>query len=116
MWFAACGCCVLDGAGMAILIVLRTGGADSARADCGELEEHFHARVELDSFHVSLVDGLWAEGKGLRIWPPARLRSERAWQADGDAGYRRPADPAGRSSGFMRRLQYRAGQADQDFA
>jgi hypothetical protein len=29
--------------------------------------------VELDSFHVSLVNGLWAEGKGLRIWPPARV-------------------------------------------
>jgi hypothetical protein len=38
-----------------------------------ELEDHFHARVELDSFHVSLVKGLWAEGKGLRIWPPARV-------------------------------------------
>lgn len=35
-----------------------------------ELEERFHARVELDSFHVSLIGGLWAEGKGLRIWPP----------------------------------------------
>jgi hypothetical protein len=29
--------------------------------------------VELDSFHMSLVDGLWAEGKGLRIWPPAEV-------------------------------------------
>lgn len=37
------------------------------------LENRFHARVELDSFHVSLVRGLWAEGKGLRIWPPARV-------------------------------------------
>jgi hypothetical protein len=37
------------------------------------LEDHFHARVELDSFHLSLVNGLWAEGKGLRIWPPARV-------------------------------------------
>ncbi len=36
-----------------------------------KLSEHFHARVELDSFHVSLVAGLTAEGKGLRIWPPA---------------------------------------------
>lgn len=36
------------------------------------LEDHFHARVELDSFHISLVDGLQAEGKGLRIWPPAQ--------------------------------------------
>lgn len=37
------------------------------------LEEHFHARVELDSFHLSLGSGLWAEGKGLRIWPPAQV-------------------------------------------
>ena len=36
------------------------------------LANRFHARVELDSFHISLVNGLWAEGKGLRIWPPAR--------------------------------------------
>lgn len=37
-----------------------------------ELEQRFHARVELDSFHVSFMNGLWAEGKGLRIWPPAQ--------------------------------------------
>jgi len=37
-----------------------------------ELADRFHAHVELDNFHVSLVGGLWAEGKGLRIWPPAR--------------------------------------------
>ena len=34
------------------------------------LEDRFHARVELDSFHVALRGGLWAEGKGLRIWQP----------------------------------------------
>ena len=37
------------------------------------LKARFHARVELDSFHVSLVNGLRAEGKGLRIWPPAQV-------------------------------------------
>jgi len=37
------------------------------------LEDRFHARVELDSLHVSLVKGLWAEGQGLRIWPPAKV-------------------------------------------
>ncbi|MGD0730799.1 MAG: AsmA-like C-terminal region-containing protein [Terracidiphilus sp.] len=36
-----------------------------------ELESRFHARVELDSFHMSLAHGLQAEGKGLRIWPAA---------------------------------------------
>ena len=37
------------------------------------LQKHFHARVELDSFHMSLKDGLKAEGGGLRIWPPAQV-------------------------------------------
>ncbi len=37
------------------------------------LEDHFHARVELESFHITLRNGLWAEGKGLRIWPPAEV-------------------------------------------
>ncbi len=37
------------------------------------LEQKFHARVELDSFHVSLLEGLRAEGKGLRIWPPQQM-------------------------------------------
>jgi hypothetical protein len=41
------------------------------------LSERFHARVELDSFHLSIGNtlrgewGVWGEGKGLRIWPPA---------------------------------------------
>ena len=40
------------------------------------LSDRFHARVELDSFHLSLGNtlrgewGVWGEGKGLRIWPP----------------------------------------------
>ncbi len=43
------------------------------------LSKHFHARVELDAFHVSLGNGLrgewgiWAQGAGLRIWPPAEV-------------------------------------------
>lgn len=38
-----------------------------------ELRQQFHARVELDGFHVVLRNGLWAEGEGLRIWPPAEV-------------------------------------------
>ncbi len=43
------------------------------------LSSHFHARVELDAFHVALGNGLrgewgiWAQGRGLRIWPPAEV-------------------------------------------
>lgn len=41
------------------------------------LSQRFHARVELDSFHLSLGNtlhgewGVWGEGRGLRIWPPS---------------------------------------------
>ena len=44
-----------------------------------ELQDRFHGRVELDSFHLTLGIGLegqwgvWAQGKGLRIWPPAQV-------------------------------------------
>ena len=43
------------------------------------LSDRFHARVELDSFHLSIGNtlrgewGVWGEGKGLRIWPPAEI-------------------------------------------
>ena len=59
--------------GIAISIVLRRAEPFLRAQIVEALEEHFHARVELDSFHVSLVKGLWAEGKGLRIWPPAEV-------------------------------------------
>jgi hypothetical protein len=43
------------------------------------LSARFHAHVELDSFHLSIGNtlrgewGVWGEGKGLRIWPPAEV-------------------------------------------
>ena len=55
-------------AGVAALLLHRAEPYLRARI-VAELEEHFHARVELDSFHLSLLNGLWAEGRGLRIWP-----------------------------------------------
>ena len=48
------------------------------------LEDRFHAPVELDSFHVSLMKGLWAEGKGLRIWPPALVEGVAVPQGQGE--------------------------------
>ena len=42
------------------------------------LQQRFHTRVELADFHVSVHEGLkgewgmWATGRGLRIWPPHR--------------------------------------------
>jgi hypothetical protein len=59
--------------GAAISIAMHHAEPILRAAIVERLEEHFHARVELDSFHVSLVNGLRAEGKGLRIWPPAQV-------------------------------------------
>jgi hypothetical protein len=59
--------------GVAISIAIHRAEPMLRAAIVEKLEEHFHARVELDSFHVSLVDGLRAEGKGLRIWPPSNV-------------------------------------------
>lgn len=59
--------------GVAISVALHDAEPMLRAAIVDRLEEHFHARVELDSFHVSLVNGLWAEGKGLRIWPPVQV-------------------------------------------
>ena len=60
--------------GVAISIALHQAEPILRAAIVEQLEQHFHARVELDSFHMSLVDGLWAEGKGLRIWPPVQAK------------------------------------------
>lgn len=44
------------------------------------LSERFHAHVELDSFHLRIGNtlrgewGVWGEGTGLRVWPPAEVK------------------------------------------
>ena len=64
------GLAVLTG----IVLVLAHNAEPIMRAAIVQgLEDHFHAHVELDSFHLTLKDGLWAEGKGLRIWPPSEV-------------------------------------------
>lgn len=74
----------VGGAALAVLVALIVAGTIAARhiepflrAQIVEgLEERFHTRVELDTFHVQVREGehamfgLWATGKGLRIWPP----------------------------------------------
>jgi hypothetical protein len=77
----ALGGLLLAAAGLAGIVALLAHRAEPfLRARIiEELRQRFHARVELDSFHLSLGNslegqwGLWAEGKGLRIWPPAQV-------------------------------------------
>ena len=49
--------------GVAISVALHRAEPMLRAAIVEQLEEHFHARVELDSFHVSLVKG-WGRGQG----------------------------------------------------
>ncbi len=72
-WLAGGLLLVLIALGVAISVILRRAEPMLRAAIVEKLEEYFHARVELDSFHLSLVEGLTAEGKGLRIWPPAQV-------------------------------------------
>jgi hypothetical protein len=97
---------------VAISVALRRA-EPMLRAEIVEkLEEHFHARVELDSFHVSLMNGLWAEGKGLRIWPPAQVAGVTVPGPDG-AGAAGSAKPLIRLAEFRFHapLRYRPGEA-----
>jgi hypothetical protein len=48
------------------------------------LHNRFHARVELDSFHLSLLHGIQAQGSGLRIWPPAQVEGVNVAPDGGD--------------------------------
>lgn len=74
MWIA-CGLVAAAVVAAGILALLLHRAEPYVRACIlQELQDRFHARVELDSFHMSLLDGLRAEGKGLRIWPPSQTQ------------------------------------------
>ena len=57
--------------GVAVAVLMHRAEPILREVIVEKLQEHFDARVELASFHISLVNGLWAEGKGLKIWPPS---------------------------------------------
>ncbi len=95
IWFGAAALVGLAASiGFVLAVARRAEPLLRARIVLG-LENHFHARVELDSFHITLRDGLWAEGKGLRIWPPAEV-----------AGVELPG-PAGPISPLIRLEEFR---------
>lgn len=79
-WWVGGGCVVIL-ASLAIIVEIVARHAEPfVRQQLVEaLSERFHARVELDKFHLSLGNslrgewGLWGEGQGLRIWPPAEV-------------------------------------------
>ncbi len=73
-WTAVCLLVLFAGFVAAVAVLAHRAEPMLRARIVDELQEHFHARVELDSFHVSLLGGLRAEGRGLRIWPPAEVQ------------------------------------------
>jgi hypothetical protein len=72
-WAAGAFLLAFAALGVMITVAIRRAEPMLRAAIVEKLEEHFHAHVELDSFRVSLRNGVWAEGKGLRIWPPPTM-------------------------------------------
>jgi hypothetical protein len=72
-WTLSLAAVVLVALGIAITVAMHRAEPVLRAYIVQALENHFHSRVELDSFHVSVASGLWAEGSGLRIWPPAKI-------------------------------------------
>ncbi|MGP8252957.1 MAG: hypothetical protein ACLQHF_13060 [Terracidiphilus sp.] len=73
-WVCGLALVLLIAAAIGISILLRNAEPILRAQIVAALEQQFHARVELDSFHMSLTGGLRAEGQGLRIWPPAQVQ------------------------------------------
>ena len=73
-WFAGGVLVLLVALAVAVAVVLRRTEPFLRAHIVEALHDRFHARVELDSFHVSIAHGLQAQGRGLRIWPPAQVR------------------------------------------
>jgi hypothetical protein len=71
IWLAGAVLVALVGLAVATAIAMHRAEPFLHAQLVAALSEHFHAHVELDGFHISLAHGLEAEGKGLRIWPPA---------------------------------------------
>lgn len=71
-WTALCLLVLVIAAGCAAWIAARRMEPWLRARVVDELEQRFQARVELDDFHLWIANGIWVEGKGLRIWPPTR--------------------------------------------
>ena len=70
LWIGAAVLVVLLGVGITIAILLHRAEPMLRASIIDTLEKSFHSHVELDNFHVSIMDGFQAEGSGLRIWLP----------------------------------------------
>lgn len=73
MWISISLLLLLVALAVVVSVLLRHAEPYVRARIVNTLRDRFHARVELDSFQMSLGHGLQAEGRGLRIWPPAQV-------------------------------------------
>jgi hypothetical protein len=91
MWGLVTAGVALAGVGITLAVLARHLEPFLRAQIVAELEFRFHTRVELDQFHVSVHEGreamwgIWADGKGLRIWPPQRSGGNAALQTAADS-------------------------------
>lgn len=84
MWVLVSSGVVLTGIGVTLAVLARHVEPYLRAQIVAGLEARFHTRVELDSFHVQVREGqearfgVWATGRGLRIWPPQKTGGNHA--------------------------------------
>lgn len=77
-WLIAAAVCMVVLGGLATVVAILAHRTEPYVREriVAALQEHFRARVELDTFHLALGNslhgewGVWAVGRGLRVWPP----------------------------------------------
>jgi hypothetical protein len=70
IWTAVVVLVICVAIGIAVAILLHRAEPLLRAALIDNLQKRFHSKVELDNLHVSVVDGFWIEGNGLKIWLP----------------------------------------------
>ena len=74
--------------GTAIAILLHRAEPMMRASLIDTLQKRFHAKVELDDLRVSILDGFWVEGRGLRIWLPPDVQNAVTTGSDADTSWR----------------------------
>lgn len=86
LWLAGAAVVAVAAAGVALGVAARRFEPYLRARIVAGMEDRFHAHVEMDDFHVQVKNvgqalrtgewGIWATGKGLRIWPPTAVNGE----------------------------------------
>jgi hypothetical protein len=92
LWIGVAALVVLIAVAAVVAIMLHRAEPTLRASVIKTMQERFHAHVELDDLHVSVVDGFQVEGSGLRIWLPREALAE-------DDATQKPAVPKPSAAG-----------------